>query len=35
VAAGVTATEPGVPLGVKFVPLQWVAFVLLHISVDD
>jgi len=35
VAGGVTGIEPEVLLGVKFVPLQPVAFVLLHVSVDD
>ena len=32
---GVITMEPEVPFGVKLVPLQPVAFVLLHVSVDD
>jgi hypothetical protein len=35
VSDGVTTIEPEVPFGVKLVPLQSVAFVLLHVSVDD
>ena len=30
-----TTIEPEVPFGVKLVPWQRVAFVLLHVSVDD
>jgi len=35
VSDGVTTIEPEVPFGVKLAPLQSVAFVLLHVSVDD
>jgi len=35
VSDGVTAIEPEVPFGLKFVPLQPAAFALLHVSVDD
>jgi hypothetical protein len=35
VSDGVTTIEPEVRFGVKLVPLQPVAFVLPHVSVDD